>query len=128
MNAVDKLKSTWEKADANEIDAAISALLEHRHGRRFLWWLLSIGKVGGQPYTNNALHTAFSCGELNIGNQVLDRVISTGPEGYIKMMKENADERSTRDDELGRASDIDRSRDTSGRDGSYEEPDRGSED
>lgn len=99
----DKLQKQWAELDNEQIDAAIAALLEHRHGRRLLWWLLQIGGVGGQPFARNALDTAFNCGTLNVGNQVLDRLIFVSPQGYVNMMKENADERSERDAALARA-------------------------
>lgn len=103
MSEGEKLKARWEKEDAGEIDAAILALLDHRHGRRLLWWMLTIGGVGRQPMASNALHTAFNCGELNVGQRLLDRIIHVSPEGYVIMMKENADERRTRDTALDNA-------------------------
>jgi hypothetical protein len=59
-------------------------------------------KIGLQPYANNALNTAFNCGELNVGQRILDRIISVSPEGYLLMMKENNDEVKERDAELDR--------------------------
>jgi hypothetical protein len=111
MSAVERLKKKWAEEDEREITAAVSALVEHRHGRRFLWHLLTIGRIGTQPFNGDALRTAFSCGELNIGQQVLDLLITTSPSGYITMMKENANERSDRDTALGSASDDDRASD-----------------
>lgn len=103
MTKVDTLKRRWQKEDDFAIESAISALATHAQGRKFLWWLLEIGRVGLQPYSGNALGTAFACGELNVGQRVLDRIIAVTPDGYISMMKENADERRKRDDELDRA-------------------------
>ena len=94
------LKERWHKSDEKEIDSSIYALLEHRHGRRMLWWLLRIGGIGGQPFATNALITAFNCGELNIGQQILARIITVSPEGYVKMMKENQDESRERSEQL----------------------------
>lgn len=93
-------RERYLKEDELAITSAIEALLKHTHGRKLLWWLLEIGKVGGQPFTPNALATAFGCGELNVGQQILSRIISVSPEGYLTMMKEQADERRNRDDEL----------------------------
>lgn len=107
MPAADTLKRQWAEQDALQIDGAINALLQHQHGRRLLWWLLEIGKVGQQPFSIDASRTAFACGELNVGQRILDRVISVSPEGYIKMMEEMADERKQRDAELARAVDGD---------------------
>lgn len=94
------IKRRWAREDEAAIDEAIIALLKHRQGRKFLWWLLQLGGVGLQPYANNALQTSFNCGTLNVGNQILEQLLRTMPEGYIEMMKENADERRTRDGEL----------------------------
>ncbi len=96
----EKLKRRWMREDEGQIDSAILSAIETREGRRYLWWLLRIGKIGGQPYANNALNTAFNCGELNVGQQILDRIISVSPEGYVRMMKENASEQAERDKQL----------------------------
>jgi hypothetical protein len=100
-----KIKRRWQREDEAAISDAIAALQQHRQGRKFLWWLLEIGGVGQQPYANNALQTSFNCGTLNVGNQILEALVATAPEGYLTMMKENADERTTRDAELGAARD-----------------------
>jgi hypothetical protein len=97
------LKRRWAREDEEAIREALAALAQHRQGRKFLWWLLQIGGVGQQPYVNNALQTAFNCGTLNVGNQVLEAIAVAVPDGYIQMMKENADERATRDAELSAA-------------------------
>lgn len=102
MTEQDRLRQKWLEQDETEIDAAIGALLQHGGGRRLLWWLLQIGKIGTQPYSHHALNTAFACGELNVGQQILDRITSVSPEGYVTMMKEQADEYRTRTDTLAR--------------------------
>lgn len=79
------------KAEQLEVDAACRALLATATGRKYLWWLLRIGKVGTQPFANNALNTSFNCGELNVGQQILDHIISVDPAGYVRMMQEQAD-------------------------------------
>lgn len=95
-----RLRARWLKEDEAAIDAAFSTLLQHGEGRKALWWMLRIGKVGTQPMSNNALQTAFACGELNVGQQILDRITSVSPDGYLQMMKEMADDRTRRDSEL----------------------------
>jgi hypothetical protein len=108
MSEVDRIKGRWAKADDAELDSAVNALLGARNGRRFLWWLLSIGKVGGQPFSPDAAVTAFACGELNVGNQIQARLMMTNPEGYTLMQQEMLNERRDRDRELNAASDLDR--------------------
>lgn len=98
-----RLRTRWKEEDETSINSAFDALLKAPNGRKALWWLLQIGRIGQQPFANNALQTAFCCGELNVGQQVLDRVTSVSPEGYLEMMKEMADERRTRDTALAGA-------------------------
>ncbi len=108
LSEVDKLIATWAENDEAEVDEAIRAMFQHRSTRRMLWWLLQIGKFGTQPFARNALDTAFGCGELNVGQQLADRIIKVDPAGFVNLMKENADERSSRDTALGNARDTDR--------------------
>jgi hypothetical protein len=96
----EKLKRRWLKEDELKIESAISKAVADPEGRKLLWWLLEIGQIGMQPFAGNALATAFACGELNVGQRILDRLISVSPEGYLTMMKENSDEVKSRDAEL----------------------------
>jgi hypothetical protein len=96
----ERLKAWWLKEDEAAINAALGALMQHEQGRKLLWWTLRIGQVGTQPMGHNALNTAFNCGQLNVGQQILDRITSVSPEGYVNMMKEMADERTRRDNAL----------------------------
>jgi len=98
-----RLQKKWEKEDRDVVDEAVRALLQHRAGRKYLWWLLTVGQVGTQPFAANALQTSFACGELNVGNKILDHIISVDPAGYVAMMTENANERRDRDTELDAA-------------------------
>jgi len=82
-----------QKRIDGEINAAISALLEHSNGRELLWWLLTITKIGQQPWQMNALAASFNCGELNVGLQLWSRIMEVNPAGYVRMMQEKADGR-----------------------------------
>lgn len=75
-----------------DINDAVLGLMQTRPGRRLVWWLLQIGRVGGQPYSRDPYDTAFNCGELNVGNQILARVTTVDPQGYLNMQKEQLDE------------------------------------
>lgn len=87
-----------ERIRQAEIDQAVKNLLATPNGRDYLWWLLQIGRVNTQPFAPNALNTAFNCGELNVGNQILAHIISVDPAGYVRMQQEKADaERSDAD-------------------------------
>lgn len=96
----DDLRQKWQTEDEGKVDAAISALFQHEHGRRLLWWLLELGKVGQQPFSTDPNRTAFSCGELNVGQRILDRLLNVSADGYVMMLKERSDERRTRDEQL----------------------------
>lgn len=86
------------------IGEAVSALLEAKVGRDFLWWLLEIGKVGLQPFAIDPVVMSFQCGELNVGQQILDRIVSVNAEGYLRMLKEKQDD-ATRREQLARDAD-----------------------
>lgn len=96
----EKLKRRWQKEDELHVDSAVSKALADQEGRKFLWWLLEIGRIGTTPYSGNALNTAFNCGELNVGQRILDRIISVSPDGYLLMMKESQREMDERSKQL----------------------------
>lgn len=75
------------------IDAAVGALLQHRDGREFLWWLLEIGRYGQNTFATNALNMSFACGEANVGLRVWAKICEVNPDGFLAMMKEQQDER-----------------------------------
>lgn len=80
------------KLEKLNIDEACKELLATRKGRYYLWWLLRIGRIGAQPFTNNALATSFACGELNVGQQILAHIIEVDPAGYALMIQEKAND------------------------------------
>jgi hypothetical protein len=86
-------------------DQALSKLLADVSGRQLLWWLLRIGKVSANPYSLDPYQTAFACGELNVGNQILARIVETEPAGYLQMMKDQEDARRERNTPDERAAD-----------------------
>jgi hypothetical protein len=81
-----------ERLHSAQIDKAIGQMAETVEGRRFLWWLLQVGKVGTQPFTTNALTMSFNCGELNVGNTILGRITSVSTAVYVRMQQENENE------------------------------------
>ena len=123
LSEVEKLKRRWEREDNAEIEVAVNALLQVPNGRRFLWWLLAVGKIGNQPFSPEASITAFNCGELNVGNQIMGRLMEVNPDGYTAMMKDMLNDRNSRDRELDAATDRERDAresgdwDTGGEDG-----------
>lgn len=89
---VRKEKARREKLREDNINDAVGALLGAKNGRDFLWWLLGVAGVGLQPFNPDPLRMAFACGELNVGQQLLDRILSVNPEGYLRMQQEKQDE------------------------------------
>lgn len=79
-------------------DEALRALLSVPNGRDFLWWLLDIGRIGLQPFTGVAASTDFNCGQLNVGQQILARILAVAPEGYLTMLKERQNVERTSSD------------------------------
>lgn len=92
MRAAQRRERRKVKREQQLREKVISTLMQHREGRDFMWWLLGIGRIGSQPFTNNALTTAFNCGELNVGQQIQAAIIESSPASYVQMMKEQADD------------------------------------
>lgn len=92
MDETDRVKlrtaRTAIRRAQEERDAVINVLLNDAKGREYLWWLLSITKVNSNPFSGNALATSFSCGEQNIGQQILAHIMDVNPAGYVQMLKE----------------------------------------
>ena len=115
------------RAQNQRVDNALAELSQSVAGRELLWWLLQIGKVGAQPFTTNALTTAFQCGELNVGNAILERIISVNPAIYVQMQQEHQNEydslvaRDAADERAGRNSESAFDPDASA--GGYDHPD-----
>lgn len=95
-----ELKAQWEQHDRLEIETVYTSLLNSPSGRKFLFYLLGLGKIGHNPFTSNALSTSFACGELNVGQRILADILSANPEGWILMQREANDEYRTRTQSL----------------------------
>ncbi len=106
----ERLKREQEKLakiDDQRIDRAFMQLLDNPEGQQFVWWLLQIGRVGNQPFTSDPAITAFNCGELNVGNQILARLISVSPQGYVNLQTIRKAEDDRRTEYLARLRDGD---------------------
>jgi hypothetical protein len=82
-------------------------------GRRYFYGLLVRCHVFANPYTGRAGTTAFACGELNVGQQVLADIMRIAPDEYVQMMRE-ANARDIADDTRRTRSDEDSDRDDPG--------------
>ena len=75
-------------------DVALKALLQHRHGREYIWWLLELSQIGDNAFASNALFTSFNCGQQNVGQQILAHMLEVDPNGYLELLKERNDEQA----------------------------------
>ena len=87
-----------------EINLALGTLMTHPQGRRLLYWLLSLGKIGHNPFSGHALSTVFACGEMNVAQQLQDRMIEVDPANFTAMLVEMENERLSDDHALAAAS------------------------
>lgn len=82
----------WEhhtRSDANVQRSAMQRLTGTREGRRLLWGLLDDAGYHANPFTGNALTTANNCGRLEMGHELMKRILAADPTAYIKMQEEN---------------------------------------
>lgn len=93
-----KRMAKYAEQDNLAIQQAIRDCLASYPGRKFLWHLLTIGKIGIQPFTGNALNTSFACGELNVGQRILADIMDVNPMAYGQLMQEQIDEHRARTD------------------------------
>jgi hypothetical protein len=89
---ISKLKAA-EAQRKLRIDDFIRQSMETARGREFMYWLLSLCRMGQNPFTSNALTTSFACGELNVGQQVQAQIIENSPANFLKMLAEKEEER-----------------------------------
>lgn len=80
-------KSARTRAERLEF---IKAAMSVEPGRSWFYDLLVRCRCFNQPFIAGDPHaTSFRCGELNIGNMVLDDIQTAAPEDYLKMITEN---------------------------------------
>lgn len=60
-------------------------------GRQWLWSILERCHVFANPFTDTDRLTAFSCGEMNIGQAILADIMTAAPDSYIQAMRESND-------------------------------------
>ena len=96
-----------EKA-AQRLAASSAIYLQHAmasvEGRSWFYNLLESCHVFHQPFNLNALQTAFNCGEMNIGQQILADITIHCPDQYLLMLREHSDGGSSTDDRSSRHS------------------------
>lgn len=80
------------KASKTKDEVRVEGLLQTMtsvQGRAWLYHLIELCGPGQNPFVVDALRTAFNCGELNIGNQLVAQCHAVSTELYLVMMKEN---------------------------------------
>ena len=102
-----------DKASQESVDAFLRHSMGLVDGRRYFHGLLVRCHVFANPYTGRAGTTAFACGELNVGQQVLADIMRIAPDEYVQMMRE-ANARDIADDTRRTRSDEDSDRDDPG--------------
>lgn len=75
-------------AALREEDEALGEFLKTVAGRRWFKKILEDCHIFQNPFSDDALKTAFSCGEMNVGQKLLVNFMRVAPNLYIQMMKE----------------------------------------
>lgn len=88
-----KKQQRREALRQTEIDEALSAIMSHPNGRRAINWVLENAGTNGEPFTGNALTTAFNCGQQRVGKMLQARIASVAPDHFLTMLKEMENER-----------------------------------
>ena len=77
-----------------QINKAFLELLASSHGGELIWWLLQTGQLHTNPYCQGDPHqTSFNTGALNVGNQILVKILEANPKAYVQLMESKANDR-----------------------------------
>ncbi len=101
----DPIDLRGQQADKREADARkkvvrdgeiadVKWLMSSRRGRRILWRLLELSGPFRLSFDSNAMKMAFNEGNRNLGNQLLNEVMTLCPELYPVMVKEQRNDSS----------------------------------
>ena len=89
-----KAAKDYARREQLQLADAVTMLLKVPHGRRYLYWLLEIGKaIGENPFTGTAEGTIFNCGEQNVGQRIMSHILEVDPAGFTSLLQERAEER-----------------------------------
>ena len=96
MPTRDQIQSSEAERIAGQLKLAIDTLMGTEAGGEFLWWLLSVGKaLNYQPFNESAARTAFACGEMQVGTQILAQICAADPAYLTRLMTASAERQST---------------------------------
>lgn len=88
QSEIDRRKGQQEHS-ARMRQVTLKAILSHREGRDFFWWLLEQGNVHGETFSPDPYISAYAQGARSYGKKVLDEVLRTDANAYLIMIKEN---------------------------------------
>jgi hypothetical protein len=77
------------KAKDERLRESLRGIMSSPGGREWVHSLLLRCRPFRTPFSADALLTAFSCGQQDIGLQLLGELDACSPELYLAMMKEN---------------------------------------
>lgn len=89
-------KAAQKRAVADEAERVefVRACLGIPAGRKFFYHLLGHSGLNANPFTTNALTTAFKCGTVNEGQYLQGLLIAASPSLYLEMLKEQENVRT----------------------------------
>lgn len=67
----------------------VEAAMTTQEGRAWFYDVLLFCKVFANPYQDDPYKTAFTCGERNVGLNILSDIQEAASENYVKMISEN---------------------------------------
>jgi len=71
-------------------------LMQHKQGRRIMWWLISQAGVFRNPWRPSANEMSFVAGNMNQGQLLLTEIFTIVPDSFTTMMKEANDDAKRR--------------------------------
>jgi hypothetical protein len=85
------VREAIKDAKSREVIAleGLKTMMASEPGRAWLHKLLLMCDPYASAYSRDSHDTAFRCGEINIGLQVIAELHAASPDLYLQMMKEN---------------------------------------
>lgn len=74
--------------EQHRIRLGLEEALASLNGRAMLWHFLALARYGQNAHTGNALNTAFACGEMNVGLQIVALMGDVDPASFVRMQLE----------------------------------------
>lgn len=63
-------------------------LMAHKQGRRLVDKWLERSGIYRNPFNHSGSVTAFNCGQMNLGQQMLAEIMTHAPDAYLKLLDE----------------------------------------